>query len=454
MCRGGFTMNGTKKKRLISSLVVLTLILGLFIGVRVSNTTISDDSVPLSGDQIPATFYVYNPSWQNIWTYFCDYVGEGSISEKVSVDNDAAYVNSLITSAPDYSASYPGYYIEWRTIYLMRNKTYVVGFFCEPPITDEASDEASDENVTEVDSSEVDEIVDEVIDMIEEQNPNEVIEESEIEEVPQEPVTITLNREQILSASADDYSANTVLKWDKFRVGKKDTYDGSIPIELLDDDVYCSMNLPSESLSDTMISAWRDNGHIVDYIDGRASRVLSMGAIYPTSGVTITSNVTICLGKIKMFAYSASKQQWITLDNQPYPAGIYLYKMPWTSASQRIKPDIDYSNGYAKITLTPEQLNGYCLHFWGVSQEISDDYIYYATAYDAWCENTDYVTNSLTMTVGADAKASDRQTTTGQLFSSRGLTLTDTVKTSWGHTIPADSYTEEFGTTLEMLFNQ
>ena len=450
MCRGGFTMMGTKKKRLISSLVVLTLILGLFIGVRVSRTTISDDVVPLAGGQIPATFYVYNPSWNNIWTFFCDYVGEGYISENVSVDNDADYVNSLIISAPDYSNSYPGKYIEWRSIYPTNSTLYVIGFFCEPPVKDDSAN--SDEtDVTEVDENEIDDLVDDVRDMIDEQNPEDVLPENQEDS---EPVTVTLNREQILSASSEDFSNNSVLKWDKFRVGKKDTYDGSIPVSLLDDEVYCSMNLPSESRSDTMISSWRDNGHIVDYIDDRATRVLSMGAIYTTSGVTVSSDVTICLGKIKMFAYSASQQQWIVLDSQPYPAGIYLYKMPWTSAAQRIKPDIDYSNGYAKITLKPDQLNGYCLHFWGVSQEISDDYIYYATAYDAWCENTDYVTNSLTMTVGADAKASDRQTTTGQLFSSRGLTLTDKVKTSWGHTIPADSYTEEFGTTLQMLFDQ
>ena len=112
-------MRGTKKKY-FASFIVLFLIVGLLVCARLTTKTIPDDETPLSGEQISASFYVYNPSWRNIWTYFCDYVGDGLISERVSVDNDADYVNSLIISAPDYTNLYPGYYIEWRAIYLTR----------------------------------------------------------------------------------------------------------------------------------------------------------------------------------------------------------------------------------------------------------------------------------------------------------------------------------------------
>ena len=450
------------KKRIFSSLAVLLLIIGLVFAARSGITTISDDDVPMAGGQVPATFYVYNPSYKNIWTFFCDYVGEGTISERVEVDNDADYVNSIILSAPDYSASYPGYYIEWRTIYLMRNKTYVVGFFCDPPSADDRSlDEESTptDEITEVDSEDVDALVDEVKDMIEEQHPDEVISEEEtsetasaIVEANPEPITLKISREDILSAKPENYSDNTNLIWNQFRIGQRDFNDGTIPVTKLNDPVYCSMNLPSESRSDEMIKAWRDNGHITgDTNSPSMGRLLNFGAVEDTSGVTLPDTFSVYLGKMKMFAYSQSQQKWITLDSQPYPQGVYIYTLPWSTTKAIKCQNVTYFDDYIKVDLTKKELQGNCLHFWGKTVPLNNsDYLYYAASYEVWV--SDNVVGALTASGGIDTKDSAGVSTLSQLYSTRGYSCTTYPKSIWGNTIPNSEYDATNATILNSMY--
>ncbi|MCR5670169.1 MAG: hypothetical protein K6G10_04120 [Butyrivibrio sp.] len=270
-------------------------------------------------------------------------------------------------------------------------------------------------------------------------------------------VTVTMDREEILEAENHKGSSNKIVKWDDFWAGKKDTYDGSIPASLLDDPVYCSMNLPSESRSQTMIDSWRDNAHITGYIEPPATKVLSIGAIYSTAGVRIENDINICIGKIKLFAFSKSQGRWITVDSQKYPTGLYFYKMPWGSeGSVPVAPKkIEYKSNYVRVTLTPEEINSSCLHFWGKSQDISEDYLYYACAYEFWVEDKNYKGGDLTATLGIDAKTSDSQATVSQLFSSRGITPTSSKKVIWGHTIPSTDYNRRRdGDTLLRLFKR
>ena len=454
-------------KHIISSIVVLLFTLSLFF-VSPPVESIADSKVPLSGNGVTAYFFVFtNPenvsadSYNSYW--LCDYAGQGLITEKTKIYNDTSKVPDYIVSAPDCEAKYgKDKYIEWNTIGYYWSYSFVVGILKQQETVEEdesaaVPEEQPEEEVTEVEEAKPEEEPEPIIEVVEgpaEEPPveePEVVEEEMVPETITNPVTVTLNRQQILNAKKADYSSNTVLKWDQFRIGSKDTYDGSIPINLLDDPVYTCMLLPSESRTDNMINSRLDNAHILGYLESPATKVLNIGSVYQTSGTTINSDVTICLGKMKLLAHSKSKQQWIVLDDQPYPRGIVMYQLPWGSSNVQIKPEVDYSAGYARIHLTPEQFNSHVLHFWGACQRISSDYDYYFNSFEIWCENTDCSKNSMTTTIGIDAKTEDQQRTTCQLYTSRGLTVKNYKKISMGHTIPADSYVPSYGPTIMNL---
>ena len=107
------------------------------------------------------------------------------------------------------------------------------------------------------------------------------------------------------------------------------------------DPVYESMTKPSESQSDYMKRINRDYGKIIgDTSSPKIKRVVSIGALYPTSGKKLPKEFSVYLGKMKLFAYSLSRERWIVLDNQPYPAGIFLYSLPWeTSKKKQLQKD-------------------------------------------------------------------------------------------------------------------
>ena len=94
-----------------------------------------------------------------------------------------------------------------------------------------------------------------------------------------------LNRDEIINAKSNKYKSDDVVYWDEYFKADKDVHDGKIPVSLLNDPVYCSMNLPSESRSDFMIEAWRDNAHIIgDCSSPKATKMLGMGAVYLSTG--------------------------------------------------------------------------------------------------------------------------------------------------------------------------
>ncbi|WP_155829130.1 hypothetical protein [Butyrivibrio sp. AD3002] len=254
------------------------------------------------------------------------------------------------------------------------------------------------------------------------------------------PITQTLTREQILSADTNDYSSNSVLVWDDFRIGKLDQNDGSIPVSKLDDPIYCSMNLPSESLSDVMIEAWRDNGHIVgDTSSPDAKKILNFGAVEETTGAVLPDNFSVYIGKMKMYAYSKSRKRWILLDSQPYPRGIYIYTLPWTTTVSEKCKNVTYYDDYARVDLTKDELEGNCLHFWGSPVDLDKaDYLYYAASYDIWVSENSV--DLLTASGGIDTKDAQGQNTISQLYSSRGFSCQTYLKSIWGTTVPNSEY--------------
>lgn len=265
-----------------------------------------------------------------------------------------------------------------------------------------------------------------------------------------------LTREEILCAQKQDYKKGTSVKWEKYRGSKSGTHDGIIPIELLEDNIYCSMNLPSESKSDEMIRMYRDNGMFMNSLTEKQKTLIGIGAIYKTTEKKLPKKFTLCLGKIKTFVYMKDIRKWVLLDEQPYPAGVYLYKMPWTEHSRKECNNIKYYSDHIEIELTSDEFAGYALHFWGKSKKIEQENILYvACAYDFWVKESKN-DDIFTATIGIDAKdEKGSKESIVQLFYSRGLAVTSEKKTHWGQTIPNDIYDPLYdGYILDVLYDK
>lgn len=265
-----------------------------------------------------------------------------------------------------------------------------------------------------------------------------------------------LSRMEILEAEKEEFATGTAIKWEGY-VGAKSrkVHDGVIPVNLLSDEIYCSMNLPSESRSDEMIRMFRDNGNVMKEMTKSQSTLTGMGALYKTSGVTLPDKFTLCLGKIKTFVYSKSVDNWVLIDEQPYPKGVYLYKMPWTDHSRKQCSNIKKYSDHVEIEMTADEFEGYALHFWGKKTSVEQsDILYVACAYDFWIKE-EGADGCFTATIGIDAKdAKGSDASTVQLFYSRGLEVTSEKRTHWGQTIPNDKYDSIYdGYVLNLLYD-
>lgn len=222
------------------------------------------------------------------------------------------------------------------------------------------------------------------------------------------------------------------------------------------DPIYMSMNLPSETRSDEMIRSWRDKGYIMSEMQEEHSTILGIGAIYKTSGAELPDTFTLCLGKMKTFAYLKSINNWVLIDESPYPRGVYLYKLPWTEHSWKKCENVEKYEDHVEISLTAEEYEGYVLHFWGKLEPVDRaDVLYVACAYDFWIKEPGY-DGVFTATIGVDAKDSEgSQKSIKQLFTGRGLSVMSNCRTQWGHSIPNDEYDSvRDGITLRALYEK
>lgn len=220
------------------------------------------------------------------------------------------------------------------------------------------------------------------------------------------------------------------------------------------DPVYDSMTLPSEAMSDFSKSCGRYYGRILNNITPTQTQALSIGAVYLESGKKMSQDFTVCIGKIALYAYSISQKKWIAVSERPYPGDPRLYQLPWSTHINYKCQNVEYFNNHVEVRLTPEQIEGFALHFWGQMRPIDhDDFKYYACAYEIWVKE-DYASNILTTEGGIDAKDNNSQNGI-QLLSSRSLSLTTRPKVCWCHTIPNREYEySRDGKQLMKLFNQ
>jgi len=269
---------------------------------------------------------------------------------------------------------------------------------------------------------------------------------------------MSLSREEILSKIGHAYNSNTCLKWNSFKKGSKDTFDGSIPTEWLGDPVFVSMATPGESLSNYMISAWRDNAHDMGITqDKLKAKTVAIGAVYRTKDSSLPDEFTINYGKIKLFGYSKSKKKWIILDSQKHPVNVMQYQLPWTAnlpTTDYTKKFVDHGSYVSIDYNSSEEIDEtHIMHFWGKLADYDrNDIIYFASAYEVWT-STPAAVGGLTATSGIDTKENANGATT-QLYSSYGMKVTTSRKVLWGHTIPMSEYDYyRDGVELQNLFN-
>lgn len=267
---------------------------------------------------------------------------------------------------------------------------------------------------------------------------------------------VLLSRDEILDAKEEAYADAAYVKWQDYEASDAAMHDGIIPVKLLSDPVYCSMNLPSESRSREMVQMNRDNGKVMNQMSEKQCTLTGIGAIYSTEGKKLPDKFTLCIGKIKTFAYLNSIDNWAIIDEQPYPTGVYLYKMPWTEHVSKKCNNITYYADHVEISLTREEFSGYTLHFWGKRRNVDrKDVRYTACAYDFWIKEAGN-DGVFTATIGIDAKdAKGSSASTFQLFSSRGMQVTTEEKTQWGQTIPNAEYDAIYdGYVLKTLYDK
>ena len=243
---------------------------------------------------------------------------------------------------------------------------------------------------------------------------------------------------------------------DEIQKAELEVYSRNREINKVFDPIYLSMNLPSETRSDEMIRMWRDKGYIMSEMQEEHSTIIGIGAIYKTSGAVLPESFTLCIGKMKTFAYLKSVNNWVLIDEKNYPAGVYLYKLPWTEHYSKKCENIQEVGDHIEISLTKKEYEGFVLHFWGRLKQIDrTDVLYVACAYDFWIKEPEYQ-SIFTATIGVDAKDSKgSQKSIKQLFTGRGLSVMPECRTHWGHTIPNEEY--DFvrdGVTLNALYEK
>lgn len=418
--------NSLKEKRVLKNIITSFLIFAVtaifFIG--------GAKNIANAAQPVTASFYLVDEAkaaaeYPNVTTDCFKWYGTGKITYTGFIYDDPEATAKVITSAPASTN------ITWKYVVKLSDGYYVGGVE-----NTTASTATNNQQSTSTDDSE-----------------NTTI-SSTVLNSASSGVTHTLTRDEILSATSSSYPSGDSVKWEGFSQIATDVADGVIPVSLLDDPVYTSMNLPSETRSDYMISVNRDNAHTYNnFSNSSGDHLVSIGSIYQTSGKTLSKNMTICLGKIKLFGYNKNTQTWEVIQEDAHIVGASIYTLPWTTSTSYSVPITTYSD-HLEVTVTSSDLTNKVLHFWGTRTAFDKTkYSYYATAYTCWSKNT-INTNSLTAVNAIDLKSGTKGGTVAQINSSRGYAVTTSAKVIWSTTIPNDVYQASWGEQLQALYEQ
>ena len=209
-----------------------------------SNLLFNEASIAHAATPVQASFYLVDEAkaWAAYpsidWTALT-YVGSGTINYSTLIMDNASATKKAIVKNPNTA-------ITWTHVAKISNKYYVAA-----RLTDETKKLINNKNSAKPDSN--------TAIPANSSSPNKAPQKTPAAE---SSATHILTRSQILSLTSNSYPSTDSVKWEGFKKYAYDVADGVIPMSLINDPVYTSMNLPSETLSEYMISCSRDNAHV------------------------------------------------------------------------------------------------------------------------------------------------------------------------------------------------
>lgn len=235
---------------------------------------------------------------------------------------------------------------------------------------------------------------------------------------------------------------NGSIKWkDWSTLTPIERLSGEIPISLIKDDIYTSMNLPSEC--QTYMSS-RVNPSLGKRNPEGYNNLVGIGAVYQVTGTTLPDEFDICLGKFKtLILKDEVNATWEVYEEFNYPPQMGYYKLPWTLNESKEVPQesIEDMGTYLKIHVTKEDLDTQVLHFFGKNSLVFDtkNIVGIVVMYDIWSE-TPGIEGKLSAAIGADQRAIGTELPVSQAFSGKNWLVTNQCRTIIGHNIETDLY--------------
>ena len=228
------------------------------------------------------------------------------------------------------------------------------------------------------------------------------------------------------------------------------------PVDLLGDPIYMSMILPSDR---TCALSNRTNGSFLDVADDKWVNVITLGAIYKNSAITLPDDAefTVCISDINLAMRTANSDGWFEARNIKVPnMSDRLYLIPWTLGNTygtyKISNRVTYFDDHVEIKLYGRDLNATdakelseeieeCVyHYWGAKYYFDckgSEVLGIACSYKVWIKEPE-ASEYLVASIGADWR--DEQGTVLQAFAGKKYAVGTTPVTLVGHTVPLSRY--------------
>lgn len=272
--------------------------------------------------------------------------------------------------------------------------------------------------------------------------------------------TFLLNKDTILNNLNNIFGTGSI----KFNNYNYNQNSGIIPINKINDEIFLSMNLPSDGIT---YMTNRINGNLLEpNLSSTDTNLHGIGAIYKNVNENLPNEFYIYIGKITVFAFRYSTKTWEILKENILPTTIRRYKLPWTgNGSYDINYVYDENKKMYKIKMTKDDFNpneddnadGYVLHFWGNEYFFKDndlnDIIHLACCCECSAETLsgEDITNKLLGVSGIDIINSSG---TKQAGYSRNTALNNYITNLIFHTVNNNDYDNYNTNVLYNLFKK
>ncbi len=246
------------------------------------------------------------------------------------------------------------------------------------------------------------------------------------------------------------------VKWKEFReintMHNPDPFTGEVPVALLNDPVFMSMNLPSEAQT---FMTTRVNPENMAYAISDRKRFLPIAAIYRNEETSIadTETFTVCLGRICILLKTKDKD-WYIGDERSFPDNpVDVFHLPWeagTGTHKLPRENLNLADDHIEVTMTGADLNatayrdkgakGAVLHFWGSFAHAEGSSVTgMASSYVAWIKEGK-MAGKLVGAVGIDCYLSSGSNDIKQAYSGYNYLLDTSPRVIFGHTVGPRAY--------------